>query len=71
MNVDDNAAAVIMSIAAITLNITAWTLQNLAMQKKDSDSADEKESVVIYHHPYCPSMDTVQTNTDSSTASWK
>lgn len=71
MNVDDNAAAVIMSIAAITLNITAWTLQNLAMQKKDSDSADEKESVVIYHHPYYPSMDTVQTNTDSSTASWK
>lgn len=76
MNVDENAAAIntatiIISIAAIILNITTWTLQDHAMQKKDSDAADKKEAETIYHHPYYPSMDTVQTNTDSSTASWK
>lgn len=76
MNVDENAAAIdaatiIISIAAIILNITTWTLQDHAMQKKDSDAADKKKTETIYHCPYYPAMDTVQSNTDSLTVSWK
>lgn len=71
MNVDENKTAIIISIAAIIINIAAWTLQYHVMQKKDSNSADEKETGAIYQYSYCPIRDTVQSNTDSLTVSWK